>query len=219
MEQASAPLLYGDPVFVYNVCGLLHLTEDVRRLKPLHSFSSFSLNNYLESLKRMVHSWSRALAEVSKRKNTQLSFSTKWTFSDAVAGACWRTRATKLSGFQRVARIHIPSASSLSWGNPATTVSSSRTTRFWWLKALSALKSIFTWMEKHSVLFRTFMPIHVAPTWLEFPWPASHPWSVQFGNLRKLEIKECDLFPGMVPALAYLFFTLQCMTEKLCLMI
>lgn len=77
MEQASAPLLYGDPVIVYNVCGLLHLTEDVRRLKPLHSFSSFSLNNYLESLKRMVHSWSRALAEVSKRKNTQLSFSTK----------------------------------------------------------------------------------------------------------------------------------------------
>ncbi|KAM7293416.1 uncharacterized protein ISCGN_026546 [Ixodes scapularis] len=66
-EKASSPALYGETVDVYNVHGLVHLAEDVRRLGCLDSFSSFPFENYLGIIKKKLRSGNRPLAQVFKR--------------------------------------------------------------------------------------------------------------------------------------------------------
>lgn len=52
VEKASAPVLYGETVNVYNVHGPVNLAEDVCKLGCLDSFSSFPFENYLGSIKK-----------------------------------------------------------------------------------------------------------------------------------------------------------------------
>lgn len=64
--KASAPVLYGETVNVYNVHDLVHLAEDVCKLGCLYSFSSSPFENYLGSIKKL-RSKNRPLAQVFKR--------------------------------------------------------------------------------------------------------------------------------------------------------
>lgn len=49
-----AAKLYGRAILVYNVHGLVHLAEDVRKFGCLDSTSSFPYENYLKNLKKLV---------------------------------------------------------------------------------------------------------------------------------------------------------------------
>ncbi|KAG8171141.1 hypothetical protein JTE90_027698, partial [Oedothorax gibbosus] len=46
--------LYGKDFQVYNVHSLIHLPEDSLHLGPLHSFSAFAFENYMQTLKSML---------------------------------------------------------------------------------------------------------------------------------------------------------------------
>ncbi|CAN7944398.1 unnamed protein product, partial [Ixodes hexagonus] len=59
--------LYGQESLVYNVHALTHLTNDVRSLGPLDTFSSFPFENHLGSLKKLVRSGNKPLAQMWKR--------------------------------------------------------------------------------------------------------------------------------------------------------
>lgn len=70
VEQAC--VLYGETVNVYNVHALVHLAQEVRRFGPHDTFSSFPFENYLGTLKRMLRSGNRSLAQVYKRLNERV---------------------------------------------------------------------------------------------------------------------------------------------------
>ena len=66
-------LLYTGPVVLKNelpVHSLLHLVEEVRRLGPLDSYSSFPFEIFLQFLKNLIRQGNRVLAQVIKRKKT-----------------------------------------------------------------------------------------------------------------------------------------------------
>lgn len=59
--------LYGAKSISYNVHTLLHLPDDVRRYGPLDNFSCYPFENCLGQVKRLLRTYSRPLAQLSKR--------------------------------------------------------------------------------------------------------------------------------------------------------
>lgn len=59
--------LYGPHFAVYNVHGLIHLSDDVLRFGPLDNFSCFPFENFLQQLKKKVRRSQNPLAQVVKR--------------------------------------------------------------------------------------------------------------------------------------------------------
>jgi len=65
---ANSERMYGENFLVYNIHGLLHLGDDARFFRaPLDEFSSFPFENYLQTLKRLIHSTSNPIVQVVKR--------------------------------------------------------------------------------------------------------------------------------------------------------
>jgi len=60
-------VLYGNGMIVYNVHGLVHLADDVRRFGVLDNFSAFPFENKLQSLKRLVRKPSCILQQIARR--------------------------------------------------------------------------------------------------------------------------------------------------------
>jgi len=59
--------IYGKDMLVYNVHGLLHLADDVRRYGPLERFSAFPFENKLKNIKKLVRKPSNPLQQVIRR--------------------------------------------------------------------------------------------------------------------------------------------------------
>ena len=60
-------LLYGEGMIVYNVHGLIHLADDVRRFGALDNFSAFPFENELKYIKKLVRKPSFPLQQLSNR--------------------------------------------------------------------------------------------------------------------------------------------------------
>ncbi|KAG7470152.1 hypothetical protein MATL_G00136460 [Megalops atlanticus] len=63
-------VIYGDFV-VYNVHGLIHLANDVRKFGPLPKISAFPFENYLYQLKRKISKPNQPLQQIVKRLTEQ----------------------------------------------------------------------------------------------------------------------------------------------------
>ena len=59
--------LYGRDMLVYNIHGLVHLANDVRKFGSLDNVSSFPFENFLQSLKKMVRKPTCPLPQIVKR--------------------------------------------------------------------------------------------------------------------------------------------------------
>ena len=59
--------IYGPEFISSNVHSLIHLSSDVVRFGPLHNFSAFPFENYLQSLKKMLRKSEKPLQQVVKR--------------------------------------------------------------------------------------------------------------------------------------------------------
>lgn len=66
-------VLYGRDTFVYNVHGLVHLADDVRRFGPLDSYSAFPFESFLGQLKRLVRGGKSPLQQVIRRLSERKS--------------------------------------------------------------------------------------------------------------------------------------------------
>lgn len=64
---ADIPKLYYKEMLVYNVHTLTHLASDVRVHGPLDSFSAFSFENFMQTIKRMLRTNSFHLSQVVSR--------------------------------------------------------------------------------------------------------------------------------------------------------
>ena len=60
----TAKDLYGEQMIVYNVHCLSHLSEDIRHMGYLDSYSCFPFENYMSTLKRFMRSPNNPLAQV-----------------------------------------------------------------------------------------------------------------------------------------------------------
>lgn len=69
--------LYGQDMITYNVHGLIHLANDVKKFGPLENFSAFVFESFLARLKRMVRKPNFPLQQVVRRlsENSDLNFS------------------------------------------------------------------------------------------------------------------------------------------------
>ena len=59
--------IYGKDMLVYNIHGLLHLADDVRRYGPLENFSAFPFENKLKDVKKLVRKPNNPLQQVIRR--------------------------------------------------------------------------------------------------------------------------------------------------------
>ena len=59
--------IYGKDQLVYNVHGLIHLSNDAKRFGPLDNISSFPYENFLHKLKRLIRKPSAPLQQVIRR--------------------------------------------------------------------------------------------------------------------------------------------------------
>lgn len=64
---SSFALLYGTYNISYNVHGLIHLVQDVKKFGPLDCFSSFKYENYLQMLKKLLKKHDKPLEQVIRR--------------------------------------------------------------------------------------------------------------------------------------------------------
>ncbi len=75
MFISSVKNYYGEDSLVYNMHSLIHLSEDVKNLGPLDSFSAFKYENFRGSLKRMLQKGGNPLQQLCKRVIEQTQFS------------------------------------------------------------------------------------------------------------------------------------------------
>lgn len=59
--------LYGRRYVSYNVHGLLHLSDDVRKYGELDNFSAFRFENFIGQIKRLIRSGNKTLQQLSRR--------------------------------------------------------------------------------------------------------------------------------------------------------
>ncbi|GBO16568.1 hypothetical protein AVEN_250828-1 [Araneus ventricosus] len=59
--------IYGSDFIVYNVHNLIHLGDDVEKFGPLDSFSTFSFENYLGQLKKLLRTPNKPLQQICRR--------------------------------------------------------------------------------------------------------------------------------------------------------
>ena len=64
--------LYGPEQVVYNVHGLTHLASHARRFGPLHGFSAFPFENYLQVIKKLVRKPKFPLEQVIRRLHEKM---------------------------------------------------------------------------------------------------------------------------------------------------
>ena len=63
----SFKTLYGPENMSHNVHNLLHLTEDVRNHGPVHEFSAFPFENFLQSILKLIRKNDKPLQQIVKR--------------------------------------------------------------------------------------------------------------------------------------------------------
>ncbi len=63
----NSVILYEKSFVSYNVHGLIHLAEDVKRYGPLHHFSSFPFESFLYSIKKKVRKSEKPLKQLVQR--------------------------------------------------------------------------------------------------------------------------------------------------------
>lgn len=51
----------------YNVHGLIHLVNDVKKFDPLGDFSAFKYENYLQTLKKLLRKYDKPLQQIVRR--------------------------------------------------------------------------------------------------------------------------------------------------------
>lgn len=61
------PKLYSKEFLVYNVHSLIHLSDDAKKFGSIDSISAFPMENYMQTLKKMVRSNSNQLQQVIRR--------------------------------------------------------------------------------------------------------------------------------------------------------
>lgn len=59
--------LYGKEFLVYNIHSLIHIADDVNRIGPLDTFSTFPFENFLGSIKCMLKKKNQPLQQIVKR--------------------------------------------------------------------------------------------------------------------------------------------------------
>lgn len=64
---SSFKILFGEDRVSYNVHGLIHLSEDVKRFGPLDSFSAFKFENELGKLKKLIRTPNKPLQQIVQR--------------------------------------------------------------------------------------------------------------------------------------------------------
>lgn len=90
-----ASTLYGNDFLVYNVHGLVHLANDVKRHGSLDGFSSFPFENELKNMKQLVRKAGNPLAQCVRRLTEQRRFSSCKKIS---SGDCIEPTAEHHSG-------------------------------------------------------------------------------------------------------------------------
>ncbi|KAB0792677.1 hypothetical protein PPYR_14636 [Photinus pyralis] len=70
--------LYGKQHVSHNVHNLLHIVDDVARFGPLHNFSAFPFENYMQKIKKHLHKQDKPLSQIVKRM-TELNSATSDT--------------------------------------------------------------------------------------------------------------------------------------------
>ena len=70
---SDCPLIYCPEFVVYNVHSLVHLSALVKRHGCLDSFSAFKFENHLQTIKKMVRTTTKPLAQVVKRSSEHAS--------------------------------------------------------------------------------------------------------------------------------------------------
>lgn len=63
----NAAILYGDAFVCHNVHNLIHLADDVARIGPLKSFSTYVFENHIGELKKLINKSHKPLQQVAKR--------------------------------------------------------------------------------------------------------------------------------------------------------
>lgn len=66
-------ILYGKDNMIYTIHNLIHLSDDAKQFGPLDSFSTFSFENHLHSLKKLLRKYEKPLSQIHRRiieKNT-----------------------------------------------------------------------------------------------------------------------------------------------------
>ena len=63
----SLSILYGEQNVSYNMHGLLHLVEDVRRFGKLDNFSAFKFENFMQNLKKWMRKGEKPLQQLVRR--------------------------------------------------------------------------------------------------------------------------------------------------------
>jgi len=66
--------LYGAQYVSHNVHGLLHITDDYRKLKSLEECSCFPFENFMKVLKKMLRKHEKPLEQIIKRYHESLIF-------------------------------------------------------------------------------------------------------------------------------------------------
>ena len=69
----NALALYGHEIMVYNVHGLVHLAEDVRKFGCLDNLSAFPFENNLMGLKKIIRKPNCILQQIASRLSEQMS--------------------------------------------------------------------------------------------------------------------------------------------------
>lgn len=60
-------VIYGPQYVSYNVHGLVHIADDVKKYGPLDSFSAFQFENNMQFLKKLVRKADKPLQQIANR--------------------------------------------------------------------------------------------------------------------------------------------------------
>ncbi|KAB0805115.1 hypothetical protein PPYR_02085 [Photinus pyralis] len=65
--------IYGPDFISFNVHNLLHLVDDAERFGPVHNFSAFDFENYMQILKKLVRKQDKLIQQIVKRVSERIS--------------------------------------------------------------------------------------------------------------------------------------------------
>lgn len=73
----SFGFLHGKELISHNIHGLIHVSDDVRRLGSLDNYSAFPFENHLQKMKNLIRKGNQTLEQLSKRYSEQFAFLTQ----------------------------------------------------------------------------------------------------------------------------------------------